>query len=523
MALVRINSSQGPINGTIGIIKPNDGRETTRLHFEGRKIEQAIAVSTFLNDVPALFRPIVKFFASLTHIAIEVEILGEKQELLVSKRSLAKRAKDVGTTHLRNLMADKNYTDIFQRIHSFGQSAKAQEARFAQMKAEEERLAPIKAPSQFEAEWKKFLEYAGSKPAKANEIEIKAESAVLEEDPELNETVERAAEAVKGEYSLAEVRKICKFALAKLKEGVTKPTPYFKDLPGQIVLAPGKFYIKTKDRKELDMGSTKIFREATKVNVNKKRVRKSAELMITRSDQFEVVKAENKVATEFTSSLIVRPSKTVVEGDSLNPMFMYMKKYDGNALTLKNKDFGLKLQVMLDTSAGVKELHEKGVLHRDLKPANLFLLNGRGIVADLGYLRKQEDQKPGETAGSPLYMDPELMSVRRVNYSIKMEKVKEGKNTAQTDIFSHGLTMQEIFFPSKPIEVWERVSPTTEVLIHPPITFDATESPTEEERSVAQLINEMIDTDPSKRPSMAQVEERLKEIQKDIYKVKNLS
>ena len=76
--------------------------------------------------------------------------------------------------------------------------------------------------------------------------------------------------------------------------------------------------------------------------------------------------------------------------------------------------------------------HDRGVLHRDLKPANI-MIDGRGHVriTDFGLARLAEHDSDGEIAGTPAYMAPEQLT--------------RGESTIQSDLFSMGLILSEIF------------------------------------------------------------------------------
>jgi predicted Ser/Thr protein kinase len=91
------------------------------------------------------------------------------------------------------------------------------------------------------------------------------------------------------------------------------------------------------------------------------------------------------------------------------------------------------VEIARQLCAGLAAAHAKGVLHRDLKPANI-MLNGRGqvVITDFG-LAALADEIPGEEIrnGTPAYMAPEQLAGREV--------------TAQSDIYSLGLVLYEIF------------------------------------------------------------------------------
>ncbi len=77
--------------------------------------------------------------------------------------------------------------------------------------------------------------------------------------------------------------------------------------------------------------------------------------------------------------------------------------------------------------------HEQGLLHRDIKPANLLLSrNGRVWITDFGLAKAASDDdltREGDLLGTWRYMAPEQF---------------DGEATAQSDIYSLGLTLYEL-------------------------------------------------------------------------------
>jgi hypothetical protein len=95
---------------------------------------------------------------------------------------------------------------------------------------------------------------------------------------------------------------------------------------------------------------------------------------------------------------------------------------------------------------GLSAAHEDGLIHRDIKPGNVFVCaDGVVKVIDFGIAQaicradadsKGRLTKSGHTAGTPLYMAPELWTGTEV--------------TAQADIYALGLTLAQVLLGRHP-------------------------------------------------------------------------
>uniref|UniRef100_UPI00398EB0D9 serine/threonine-protein kinase PLK2-like n=1 Tax=Pristiophorus japonicus TaxID=55135 RepID=UPI00398EB0D9 len=67
--------------------------------------------------------------------------------------------------------------------------------------------------------------------------------------------------------------------------------------------------------------------------------------------------------------------------------------------------------------SGLKYLHHKGIVHRDLKLSNLFVNKNMEVkIGDFGLATKLEEQKRGVICGTPCYLAPEVISMKRHVY-----------------------------------------------------------------------------------------------------------
>jgi serine/threonine-protein kinase len=121
--------------------------------------------------------------------------------------------------------------------------------------------------------------------------------------------------------------------------------------------------------------------------------------------------------------------------------FLSMEYVDGEDLASLLRRVGRfpedrALEIARQICAGIAAAHERGVVHRDLKPANVMLDGtGKVRVTDFGLAGIA-----GESirAGTPAYMAPEQLA--------------GGEVTPQSDIYSLGLVLYEVFTGQRALE-----------------------------------------------------------------------
>src|SRR5688572_16110984 len=148
------------------------------------------------------------------------------------------------------------------------------------------------------------------------------------------------------------------------------------------------------------------------------------------------------------------------------------------------------VQLARQICAGLAAAHDVGVLHRDLKPANVMIDgDGNARILDFGLAGLAEEFRDDELlAGTPAYMAPEQL---------------EGKEqTIQTDIYSLGLVLYELFTGRKAFEAG-----TLGELIKLRRSGTTPTTPTSIVKDLDPLVEKVIDRcilrDPAERPSSA--------------------
>jgi predicted Ser/Thr protein kinase len=132
-------------------------------------------------------------------------------------------------------------------------------------------------------------------------------------------------------------------------------------------------------------------------------------------------------------------------GEADGQTFLSMEYVDGEDLASLMRRIGRlpgdkALDIARQLCAGLAAAHEHGIVHRDLKPANI-MLDGRGRVRITDFGLAAISLEPGSDdarAGTPAYMSPEQLS--------------GGEITPQSDLYSMGLVLYEIFTGKRPYD-----------------------------------------------------------------------
>jgi serine/threonine-protein kinase len=157
------------------------------------------------------------------------------------------------------------------------------------------------------------------------------------------------------------------------------------------------------------------------------------------------------------------------------------------------------LELGAEIAAGLAKAHEKQIVHRDLKPDNVYLATVRGgfimvKLLDFGIAKLTADggiakTNTGELMGTPAYLSPEQARGRNVDN--------------RTDIYALGCMMYEMITGRLPFIAESAVDI---IMMH---VSAVPQKPSELKPDIPllleQTILQMLDKDPEKRPTLADV------------------
>ena len=203
------------------------------------------------------------------------------------------------------------------------------------------------------------------------------------------------------------------------------------------------------------------------------------------------LRQEVRVARQVAHPNVCR-TYDIAEADG--QVFVVMEYVDGEDLASVLRRLGRPtsdkaLEIARQLCLGIGAAHEAGVLHRDLKPANI-MIDGRGRVriTDFGLAGTAEElAAEGSPAGTPAYMAP--------------EQTRSGTTSAQSDIFSLGLVLYELFTGKRAADVTpppDPSSPGSDSSVRTPSSLVGDLDP-----AVERVILRCLERDPARRPQSA--------------------
>jgi [calcium/calmodulin-dependent protein kinase] kinase len=165
-------------------------------------------------------------------------------------------------------------------------------------------------------------------------------------------------------------------------------------------------------------------------------------------------------------------------------------------LTLPHITFG-------DSRANSSQVHGQGVIHRDIKPDNLLRSEDDVLkIVDFGV--SQMFEKPGEmrtakSAGSPAFLPPELCVARHGDVS-----------GAAADIWSMGVSLYCLRYGKIPFEQLNVLD------MYEAIKNEPHPMPPDEDPVFVDLMSKILEKDPKKRITMADLRVRFPHPEEDL-------
>jgi tetratricopeptide (TPR) repeat protein/tRNA A-37 threonylcarbamoyl transferase component Bud32 len=191
------------------------------------------------------------------------------------------------------------------------------------------------------------------------------------------------------------------------------------------------------------------------------------------------------------------------DGETVN--YLSMQYLAGETLSQKLKRDGKfspaeALPLAMQIAAGLDAAHRAQILHRDLKSANVMLAPGAGdrlraVVTDFGLARRitPPDRehtltKPGDAMGTLDYMAPELLA--------------GGSATVESDVYAFGVILHELVCGQRPYAADPaNVAALKRIQGAPPLR----EKLPGLDRRWQRVIGRCLQTDPARRPSLAEI------------------
>ncbi|MDX2269129.1 MAG: serine/threonine-protein kinase [Bryobacter sp.] len=176
---------------------------------------------------------------------------------------------------------------------------------------------------------------------------------------------------------------------------------------------------------------------------------------------------------------LVYLSMEYVDGEDLSTLLRRIGRLPGEKAT----------EIARKICAGLAAAHDQGVIHRDLKPHNV-MLNKRGevLICDFGLAALPDEISPAEyRQGTPAYMAP--------------EQIKGTGVTAQSDIYSLGLVLYELYTGKRPYAGanLQELLAQQEAMSMTSMTSHASDI----EPAVENIIKRCLDPEPTRRPASA--------------------
>jgi serine/threonine protein kinase len=271
--------------------------------------------------------------------------------------------------------------------------------------------------------------------------------------------------------------------------------------------------VRLKTDTKLGRGGQKTVKTAINLETGEKHA-----VAITRNSRLrKCAKAESDTMQLLSDSNEVVKLNAYAEGETKSYMVMeYCNQGDlYSAIKTPTLNHSQRLQIARDAAQGVLALHNKHKVHRDIKLENILLTNNRAKLADFGHTCNQDDEsKATLNYGTTIYCSPERAKILITRDNRLLPKPSE-------DVWAFGALMYELFHPDsntrwlKKPQNYNNRDPIGKIA---DITQEEINQYCDEELrgtcppALVDLIQSMLNIDPSKRPPMEVVVQCLNEI-----------
>jgi len=149
------------------------------------------------------------------------------------------------------------------------------------------------------------------------------------------------------------------------------------------------------------------------------------------------------------------------------------------------------LKLLWQIAAGLKEIHQAGIIHRDIKPENLRV-DREGVlkIIDFGLARSRDDAKTRSVIGTPVFMAPELWRDETIIFNQSI------------DVYAFGATAIALISKDPPKELALRPPQAVSLAKLTPNLLGL-------QADIVELVHRCLRSEPAARPSMIEVEARL--------------
>src|SRR5215813_4347519 len=192
-------------------------------------------------------------------------------------------------------------------------------------------------------------------------------------------------------------------------------------------------------------------------------------------------------------------------GEEGGELFIVMARYSGETLKQRMERAPPSISEIVDIlrqiALGLQAAHAAGIVHRDIKPANVMLTAGGTIkILDFGLAKLVQDSAPdtvtqaGEALGTLLYMSPEQLRGQAVD--------------ERTDLWSLGALSYELVAGASPFRAESNAATAARILHDEPTSLASRPGV---RGWLSELISQLLQKDPAKRPSASELIRRLEQ------------